>query len=85
MFVTLNTLLILDKELGETLRPWFEIPMEVPLPEFSYDVINLLTDRAQMDVSNFNFLWTVLTPSHSLPLSGATYQQERSIPPRRVK
>ena len=55
MFVTLDTLLVLDKELGETLCPWFEIPVEVPLTEFSHNVINLLADRAQMDVGDFSF------------------------------
>lgn len=52
MFVTLEALLILDKELAEILRPWFEIPIEGTLPMFSPDVINLLAGRAQMDVSN---------------------------------
>lgn len=56
MFITLDTLLILDKELAETLRPWFEIPIGAPLPEFSLSVTNLLIDRAQMDVSNPKFL-----------------------------
>ena len=55
MFVTLDTLLVLDKELGETLRPWFEILVEVPLTESSHNVINLLADRAQMDVGDFSF------------------------------
>lgn len=57
MFVKLDNLLILDKELAEALRPWFEIPLGVPLPEFSHDVINLLAGRAQMDVSNLGFFY----------------------------
>jgi hypothetical protein len=61
MFVTLDALLILDKELAELLRPWLEIPMGVPLPEFSPDVINLLAGRAQMDVSNFLFFTIHIT------------------------
>lgn len=57
MFVTLDTLIVLDKELAESLRPWYEIPIGgTPLPEFSRGVINLLAGRAQMDVSNFDHL-----------------------------
>ena len=41
----------LDEELADTLRPWFEIPAEYPLPEFPRDITNLLVDRAQVDVS----------------------------------
>lgn len=69
MFVTLETLLVLDKELAETLRPWFEIPIGGTLPQrFSSDVVNLLAGRAQMDVSDFlSFLSTTLTPRCSLP------------------
>jgi len=53
MFVTLESLQILDRELAETLRPWFEIPIGGTLPRFSRDVIDLLAGRAQMDVSYF--------------------------------
>lgn len=55
MFVTQDALLTLDRELAESLRPWFEIPMRLPLPEFSCDVIDLLADRAHMDVRNFEY------------------------------
>ena len=54
MFVPLNVLLVLDKELAETLRPWLEIPIGSALPVFSREVINLLAGRAQMDVSEFS-------------------------------
>ena len=50
MCVTLEVLQILDEELAETLRPWFEIPVGDSLPEFSSDVVSLLAGRAQMDV-----------------------------------
>jgi hypothetical protein len=55
MFITLDTLLIPDKELAEPLGPWFEIPMDVPLPEFSHDVVDLLAGQAQMDVRHFKY------------------------------
>lgn len=55
MFVTLESLLILDRELAETLRPWFEIPIGDTLPMFSRDVVNLLAGQAQMDVSSFSW------------------------------
>lgn len=55
MFVTLDTLLILDKELAESLRPWYDIQMGYPLPEFSREVVSLLASRAQMDVSNLDY------------------------------
>lgn len=55
MFVPLEVLLILDKELAETLRPWFEIPIGDTLPgPFSHDVTNLLAGQAQMDVSKIS-------------------------------
>lgn len=50
MCITLGTLQALDEELAGTLRPWFEMPVGEPLPEFSNDVINLLAGQAQMDV-----------------------------------
>jgi len=54
MFVTLEVLSILDRELAETLRPWFEIPIGGTLPRFSSDVVHLLAGQAQMDVSEFS-------------------------------
>ena len=57
MFVTLEALSILDKELAEILRPWFEIPIGGTLPRFSHDVINLLAGHAQMDVSKRSSFW----------------------------
>ena len=56
MFVTFDTLLTLDKKLAESLRPWYEIPMEVPLPAFPCEVLNLLAGQAQMDVSDLDCL-----------------------------
>ena len=55
MFITLDALLTLDRELAESLRPWFEIPMDVPLLDFSHNVIDLLAGRAQMDMRNFEY------------------------------
>jgi len=50
MCITLEALQTLDKELAETLRPWFEIPVGNPLPEFSHSIVSLLAGQAQMDV-----------------------------------
>ena len=53
MHMALESLEKPDKDLAATLRPWFELLVgEGPLPEFSRDVINLLTGQAQMDVSS---------------------------------
>ena len=85
MFVTLDTLLILDKALAESLRPWYELPMGVPLPEFSREVVNLLAGQAQMDVSISITFYAVLTPNRSQRSSRVTYQRKKSTLPRLVK
>ena len=57
MFFTLEAPSILDKDLAETLRPCFEIPIRGTLPRFSHDVVNLLAGHAQMDVSKCSSFW----------------------------